>query len=291
MDQGIQNNNKLILKSDSSSLPFIDESIENVGQSTVGYLKRRWVSVTTWMSIAVLLELIFFFSKVDDFRIYFIPLIIPVVGYSNIRNNIQHEFMWQFAAANNFIYSRSGTLDGLDGSLFQIGHAGSAYDVVDGKYQNCPITLLSYSYRTGSGKYQQSHYDTIFKLQFDIAMPDILLERVGHSFGGTLFGLGHTANHVHLEGDFNKYFTLSVPRGYEIEALEVFTPDVMAELIDKAKQFSLEIVNGHLFIYDSKVVGTKDELYTLYELARYFVEKLAPVLSRMKRSLDANIKD
>ena len=59
----------------------------------------------------------------------------------------------------------------------------------------------------------------------------------------------------------------------------------MGELIDKARNYSLEIVNGHLFIYDSKIVGTKNELYALYDLVQYFVEKLGPVLAEMKTTL------
>jgi len=123
-------------------------------------------------------------------------------------------------------------------------------------------------------------------LQYDIAMPDILLQSTAHAFGESLFGNSSVGHTLKLEGDFNKYFTLSVPDGYEIEVLEIFSPDVMADLIDKAKNFSLEIVNGYLFIYDSKIVGAKEELYALYKLAQYFVEKLGPVLSRMKPSLE-----
>ncbi len=52
-----------------------------------------------------------------------------------------------------------------------------------------------------------------------------------------------------LEGDFNKYFKLSVPKGYEVKALEVFTPDVMATLIDKCKFFNVEIAGTNIYSY------------------------------------------
>ena len=61
----------------------------------------------------------------------------------------------------------------------------------------------------------------------------------------------------------------------------------MAELIDKAKMFSIEIVNGHLFVYDNAVVSTKQGLYHLYDVAQYFIETLGPVLARMKPALVA----
>ncbi len=121
---------------------------------------------------------------------------------------------------------------------------------------------------------------TVFQLQFDTTMPDFLLEKKSFLSSDTL--LGQLPEHIKLEGDFNKYFTLSIKKGYEVEALEVFTPDVMAELIEKCKGLSLEIVNSHLFIYDNKTVGTKADLYALYDVARYLVQKLGPVLAQMK---------
>ncbi len=93
---------------------------------------------------------------------------------------------------------------------------------------------------------------------------------------------------ISLEGDFNKYFTLKITKNYQIEALEIFTPDVMAELIDKAKNFSLEIINNNVFIYANHLIGTKEELLEIYELAGYFTKKLGPLFARMKLSMKIN---
>jgi hypothetical protein len=271
----------------SSGLPAIDESIENVGASTFHYLKRHPGYFTIPLIIAVVIEIMFIWLGISDIRIYIFPAILPFIGYTIARGKIQHEFMQQFAATNGFSYTSIGSLDGLDGTLFQVGHNKLVTDVINGQFQGHPISLMTYKYVTGFGKSQQTHYYTIYELQFDITLPDILLENVGHSFGEPLFGKLSGKELIKLEGDFNKYFSLSIAKGYEIEALEIFTPDVMVELIDKAKQFSLEIVNGHLFIYGNGVVGTKQGLYDLYGLAQYFIEKLGPVLTRMKSSVDA----
>ncbi len=55
-----------------------------------------------------------------------------------------------------------------------------------------------------------------------------------------------------LEGEFDKHFTLHVPRQYERDALYVFTPDVMAALIDHGKEYNIEIVGDELYIYGNK---------------------------------------
>jgi len=52
-----------------------------------------------------------------------------------------------------------------------------------------------------------------------------------------------------LEGDFNTYFTLYCPREYERDALYVFTPDLMALLIDNASTLDVEIVDDWMFVY------------------------------------------
>jgi len=282
---------------DPSTLPVVNEDIENVGASTIQFLKRHPWYFTIPLVVAVVLEIIFIvIVKPTDASWYYIPLVLPFIGYSIANGKIQQEFMQQFAAANGFTFAARGSLAGLDGTLFQIGDDRSVVNIVSGQFQNYPLSLFTYIYHTGFGRSRQTHSYTIYELQFDIAMPDILLESAGHAFGESLFdklsgvggiGGGSGKEMVKLEGDFNKYFSLSIPRGYEVEALEIFTPDVMAELIDKAKGFSLEIVNGHLFIYDRAVVGTKQGLYDLYGLAQYFIEKLGPVLARMKAGVAA----
>jgi len=54
-----------------------------------------------------------------------------------------------------------------------------------------------------------------------------------------------------LEGDFDKHFTLYCPREYERDALYVFTPDLMAVLIDEAGDVDVEIIDDRLFVYAS----------------------------------------
>ena len=272
-----------------SGLPVIDESIDSVGTSTWHFLKRHPGYVTYPIIAVIALEVFMGLKGVPASNLYFFPLLLPFFGYSFARAKVQHEFMQQFAAANGYTYTAKVPFAGLDGLLFQIGYAKTVVDLVSGTFQNNPISLFTYSYTTGAGKSQQTHNSTVYELQFDIKLPDMLIESAGHTFGSSLF-MGYSGGKkemIKLEGDFNKYFSLSVPRGYEIEALEIFTPDVMAELIDHAKKLSLEIVNGHLFIYDNGVVSTKQALYDLYGVAQYFVEKLAPLLARMKPSMDA----
>lgn len=79
--------------------------------------------------------------------------------------------------------------------------------------------------------------------------PHIVLEnrRVGVlRTTGTRF---HAHQHLRLEGDFDRTFRLSCPRGYETDALYIFTPDLMALMLDLAGDCEAELIDGDLVLY------------------------------------------
>lgn len=190
--------------------------------------------------------------------------------------------MQQFAEANGYTFVDRGMWD--TGVLFTLGHDQKAFDVISGQYKNYPIRLYVFQYTIGYGKGSHTYLNTVFSLEFDAQMPDIFLESRTYPLGG----ISSSNNVVKLEGDFNKYFTLNVEPGYEVEALEVFTPDIMANLIDKASLFNMEIADNHLLLYKSGMVEEKDKLYAMYGMAQYFIEKLGPVFAQMKAGLSAS---
>ena len=51
-----------------------------------------------------------------------------------------------------------------------------------------------------------------------------------------------------LEGDFNRFFDVYCPSGYERDALYLLTPDVMARLIDGACDFDIEFIDDRLVL-------------------------------------------
>lgn len=55
--------------------------------------------------------------------------------------------------------------------------------------------------------------------------------------------------HLSLEGDFDTRFRLYVPTGYERDALYVFTPDLMALLIDETGDLDVELRDDRLIVY------------------------------------------
>lgn len=54
---------------------------------------------------------------------------------------------------------------------------------------------------------------------------------------------------INLEGDFANHFTLYAPQQYKTDAYYIFTPDFMAELVDEAGDFDVEIIDNYMILY------------------------------------------
>ena len=54
---------------------------------------------------------------------------------------------------------------------------------------------------------------------------------------------------VSLEGDADIHFSLYAPRGYERDALYLFTPDVMALLIDETGDYDVELADDRITVF------------------------------------------
>ncbi len=57
---------------------------------------------------------------------------------------------------------------------------------------------------------------------------------------------------LRLEGDFDRTFSLYCPAGYERDALYIFTPDLMAVLLDLAGDCEVELIDGFLLLYSGR---------------------------------------
>jgi hypothetical protein len=160
----------------------------------------------------------------------------------------------RFAAANNLAYAPSTTAPTYPGSIFSLGHSRSAYDhlySLGGRF----LEMGNYRYTTGSGKNSTTHTWGFLAFQLDRKLPHIMLDARANNglFGGsnlpTYFA---QTQKLRLEGDFNEHFTLYCPTGYERDALYIFTPDLMALLIDEAATFDVEIIDDWMFVYAAK---------------------------------------
>jgi len=84
-----------------------------------------------------------------------------------------------------------------------------------------------------------------------------------------------------IESVFAERFAIFAPTDFEIETLELFTPDVLSELIKRATGYNLEFINNKLYIFKNKDIGTKIELKKFLDLATYLISALGDKIFRL----------
>lgn len=220
----------------SANFPIINEEIKDVNKSTVYYIKKYYFVHAVFI-VTICLALVVFSLFFGTIGLAFVALIIIVIAYGSLQKKIEHIFMQQFAKANGYKYQMYGSIDDVSAPHLQIGHSRYIEDMVSGEYEGRPISIYNFNCTVGYGKNARHVNFTVCEIEYVAEIPNIFLDSHQNPYSGENFlsARFHNQRSLSLEGDFNKYFTLYVPPEYEIEALQIFTPDIMAKLIDKSK--------------------------------------------------------
>ncbi|MEZ5189862.1 MAG: hypothetical protein R2717_02525 [Schumannella sp.] len=194
-----------------------------------------------------------------------------------------------FARANGMTFSPRDDDPAYPGTIFGLGRERHAVDhlrAATGRY----LDFGNYRYTTGSGKSRRTHTWGFLAFHLDRRMPHMMLDSTANNslLGSNLPVSFRKDQILSLEGDFDRHFTLYCPREYERDALYVFTPDLMALLIDEAAPFDVEIVDDWMFVYSSRPFGTGDaNLYA--RLFRIMDTVGAKTLRQTDRYLDERV--
>jgi hypothetical protein len=175
-----------------------------------------------------------------------------------------------FARDNGLQYLSEQPDPMLPGCIFQVGSSRGAYDYLM-TTSGRSVDFGNYRYTTGNGKNSTTHRWGFLAMRLDRRLPNMVLDSKANNglFGGTNLPETFDRSQVlHLEGDFDKYFTLYCPNEYEQDALYVFTPDLMVLLIDDAAPFDVEIVDDWMFVYSATpfqplAAATYQRLFTI----------------------------
>lgn len=186
-------------------------------------------------------------------------IVVAVIGIvSWRRGRVARYRLDRFARANGMGYEARIVDPPLPGMVFGLGRSRMSTDIVRGTRPRF-VEFGNYQYTTGSGKNSTTHHWGYVAVKLDVPLPNIVLDAKGNNALGTnlpaSFG---KAQRLRLEGDFDRYFDLYCPEGYERDALYLFTPDIMARFIDNAAQLDVEIVDDWLFLYTQRKASTLD---------------------------------
>ena len=204
----------------------------------------------------------------------------------------------RFASTNGLVYLHEQPAT-YSGSIFQVGSVRTverAMRAASGR----PTEIGTYRYAVESGSGQDRtvtiHRWGYVAVRLDRNLPHMVLD--ARSNDRSLFGVRSSnlpvsfdRNQVlHLEGDFDQHFTLYAPKEYERDALYVFTPDLMALLIDETGDFDVEIVDDWMFVYSTRPFDLLSP--ATYERMRHIVATVgAKTLRQTARYADERVGD
>lgn len=157
----------------------------------------------------------------------------------------------RFARTNRMEFLHDRVNPNYDGMVFDEGHSRVLNEAL---LMNDGTEIGNYTYVTGSGKNRTVHTYAFVSVPLERALPHMVLDAKSNNLFGKFSNLPDTFDGnqtLSLEGDFDNYFTLYAPRQYERDALYVFTPDVMAALIDSGSSYDMEAIDKRLYIYRS----------------------------------------
>ncbi|CAH0168948.1 DUF3137 domain-containing protein [Plantibacter cousiniae (nom. nud.)] len=193
-----------------------------------------------------------------------VGMLVLLVRTVRRRSGVRQYRLDRFARANGLSYRPFAIPVALPGLIFTMGGTSVVRDLLwrDGR---SPLSVGNLRTTIGSGRNRKEHRWGYVALRLPVALPHIVLDAVGNN------SLLHPRlpvtyakdQRLSLEGDFDRHFELYCPRGYETDALYLFTPDIMARFIDTVAELDVEIVDDHLFLYSPKDLSTLDpEVWT-----------------------------
>ena len=209
---------------------------------------------------------------------------IALFAYIFAYKKAQKEFMREFSKQFNYYFNPIGSLENRVGSLFNTGNQGRVENVISGEYLEQHIEIFNYSFSRGISNRKKIYSYTILELDFPIELPELFLEnKKGEHFSDQT----QDSREVRLEGNFSDLFSLRIRSKFEIEALQIFTPDLMQRLTDKYSNVSIEFTKNHIYIYEDKFIEKFSEIIALHDLAKDLIEHIIPIMHGVGKSVSA----
>lgn len=260
---------------DESAIADIKTPIESVQSATFTYIKEKYgLKIYFIIAVVLILEVIVFKNA--------IPLVITFgaifIFFGSIYSKIDNRFYQQIAELNGYSYEPKGSIDAI-GRIFNAGYNRRFEDIITGQFENHPLKIFNYRFTTGTGKSRTEHGFTICELIFQARIPNIVLD--AHNLQPYIL-FDSELKKLSLEGDFHKYFTLYCKPGEEIEALQIFTPDIMHEFIEKSKIFDLEFVGDRIYIVSPRIIKNRVEILSMFGFAHHIISRLKAILPKVR---------
>ncbi len=236
----------------------------------------------TWSGIFIKFLPSKFASSDFGFIIIILPWIILFLFIGAIYAVVREAFWKQLALKYNWEYTSRKKITGEKALLFKTGRPTlDTQHGIKGVHNNQPFHIFEYAYEIGSGKNKATYSFTVFEIKFTGTFPHIYLNYKNDWYSNTPAVFSSLAK-ISVPREFEKKFKLYAPKEYEIEVLEIFTPEVFSLLIDLKCNYDMEFVDGELVVYTNKRFSNFKDLDMGVTEIKKVVDILSPRLNRLE---------
>lgn len=250
------------------------EYVKDVYAFTHHLLWTKYKKRTIAIIIFFILSIVTSFYNGEE--LIFLPAVYLLFGfYAYVFSVTYKVFVKQFAERLGFTYVKTAYMKSAWWDSREI------QNVMSGVCKEIPVRIYNYTHR-GNWRNNTGMILTVFELSIKkTTFPYILLR--SKSMQGITFidKKGDQGVEISLEGRYQKYFKLFVKEGYEIEALQIFTPEILEMLIHDEKAYSIEFAGNKIYIYDDKKIISEKCFNNLMGISEQLVILCAPLLNRL----------
>ena len=269
----------------NSLLPTEAIPLTDVHSSTWYYLTKIIPTkfyAYTFIALAISLLSI---SWTHNLQVGVIPIALYASWIIKIAFNMQGKFMEQFSTLNNLSYQLTSKPFSISGKALLTGRDRKVSSVITGQLNKLDYQLFLLTTTVGYGRNQRQIRSTVMEVALGKNVPNIysvsLKPKAAHWWDMQLIPEPNTVYSLRLEGDFDKYYRIQVDPGEETAAMQIFEPNLMANLIDTPYRYDFELIDQTLFIYAPRFISTKAELASFYKFGQVIGSKIYNELSSM----------
>ncbi|MBI2048585.1 MAG: hypothetical protein HYT30_01525 [Parcubacteria group bacterium] len=205
--------------------------------------------------------------------------VMPILLYVHYVQKLEKKLWQHLALRYGFTYASKPYFQEY-ALMFKEGHSRATSNALLGTIHDRAFRIFQYQYTIGSGKTRRTYKYCVSEVVFSGTFPHIYLNNTRNR---DLSGLnGFFLPKVPLPAAFDGKFKLHTPEGYEVEALEIFTPDVLLHILESDWQHDIELVDQKLYVFREKPIYSEADLEEEIEHLRQLVALLSPTLNRMK---------
>lgn len=238
------------------------------------------IFLTSWFVIIIIITA----ERADQFlAMTFFWIFIPLAYLLWVQHKVATLFWKQVAEINGWRYRDSTNLDDESGIMFRQGNHRAISRHIDGVIEDRQFRIFNYVFSIGSGRHRTTYAYTVFSFKFNGSFPHIYLNNKHNSYSIS------TGEKIPLPLEFNKQFSLSAPRKYEIEALQIFTPDVLAKMLDNGFIYDIEFVEQEVLMFVDGVINDFQTLEKHFNMALQLEDLLDEKLDRFKFNTIGNM--